>query len=96
MFSGTAVVARAYAATLGVLAMLTALARGAICGGGMDELLGVACVSLWAFAGVGYIVGSLGDWIVRESVEARIAAEIAADEASHDGPKGSAAPANPS
>ncbi|MBN2022711.1 MAG: hypothetical protein JW809_07935 [Pirellulales bacterium] len=72
--------AQTYAGILGLLAMLTAMARGALHHGGDESLMWSAWCGLWVFAGIGYVVGRMGDWIVRESVQARIAVEIAAEE----------------
>ena len=65
---------------LGPLAMLTAVLHGIIHGGGVESTLGRAWLALWAFAGLGYVMGSLGEWFVGESVQARIADEIAAEQ----------------
>jgi hypothetical protein len=74
-------VARIYAGILGPLAMLTAVIHGILHGGGVESVLVIAWLGFWAFAGLGYVIGSLGEWIVAESVRARIADEIAAEQA---------------
>jgi hypothetical protein len=74
-------VARIYAGILGPLAMLTAVIHGSIHGGGVESTLGMAWLGLWAFAGLGFVMGSLGEWVVGESVQARIADEIAVEQA---------------
>ena len=61
--------------------MATAMAHGFAHAASVESTLAVAASALWGFAIVGYVVGSLGEWIVKESVQARIADEIAAEPA---------------
>ena len=78
---GVRLVARIYAGILGPLAMVTAIAHGLVHGWGAETTLWTAWLSLWAFALLGFVLGSLGEWMVEQSVRARIAVEIAAEEA---------------
>lgn len=68
--------ARIYAGILGLLAMLVSLVRGLALGGGSDEMLWDAWLSLIVFALIGAVIGWLGERIVRDSVSSRILAEI--------------------
>ena len=78
---GVCLVARVYAGILGPLAMVTAIAHGLVHRSGTESTLWTAWLSLWTFALLGFVLGSLGGWMVEQSVRARIAAEIAAEEA---------------
>lgn len=71
--------ARIYAGILGPLAMMTAMAHGMLRGADIESTLVAAGCALWGFAALGYGLGALGEWIVREAVEARIADEINAE-----------------
>ncbi len=74
---------RNYAGTLGLLAFATTIARGIVEGGSGGATLGMACLYLFVFAGIGGILGSLAGRIVEESVRAKMNAEIEAYEAGH-------------
>lgn len=74
--------ARIYAGILGLVALLTSLALGIYHGEATDTMLFSAWLCLWGFAAVGYGAGSIAGWIVRESVHARIASELAEEEVS--------------
>ena len=69
-----------FAGTLGLLAFLSCLIRGFIHGSGPQETVGTACLAMTAFAAVGLILGHLAERTVKESVEQRVAAELAAEE----------------
>jgi len=71
-------VGRAYSGVLGHVAFLASLARGCIQGGSTQAVLLHAWLSLLAFAAIGYVVGRLAGWIVEESVQAKLAAELEA------------------
>jgi hypothetical protein len=74
-------VARIYAGVLGLLAFLTSLALGLLRAGDPDMVIWTAWCSLWVFAAAGYVLGAIAARTVDESVEARIAAELAAEQA---------------
>ncbi|MGO8690755.1 MAG: hypothetical protein ACLQLG_14120 [Thermoguttaceae bacterium] len=69
--------ARSYAGILGPLAFLTVLARGLLGGGGTEPVLYQAWLSLLAFAALGCVIGWFAERTVRDSVNGRIAAELA-------------------
>jgi hypothetical protein len=71
-------VARLYAGILGLLAFLTNLIRGMVHGYGAESTLWSACLSMALFAVVGVVLGGLARWIVEDSVNSRLAAELAA------------------
>ncbi len=72
--------ARLYAGILGLLAFLTNLIRGMVHGYGAESTLWSACLGMALFAVVGVILGGIARWIVEDSVNSRIAAELAAQE----------------
>lgn len=69
---------RAYSGVLGHVGFLTSLARGLVQGGSTQSVLLQAWLSLLAFAAIGYVVGRLAGWVVEESVQAKLSAELAA------------------
>lgn len=73
---------RTFAGILGPLAFLTITARGLLCGESADTLLWAAWLGLWIFAAIGGIAGWIASRTVEESVRARVAAELAAQEKS--------------
>ena len=70
--------ARTYAGILGPLAFFTVLARGILGGGGSETVLFDAWCSLLVFAVLGCVIGWFAERTVDESVNGRIAAELAA------------------
>jgi hypothetical protein len=74
-------VARTYAGILGPLAFLIALARGILAGGGTDSVLWTAWSCLVAYAAIGAVTGWLAERTVEDSVNGRIAAELATQKA---------------
>ena len=72
--------ARLYAGILGLLAFLPNLIRGMVHGYGAESTLWSACLSMALFAVVGVVLGGLARWIVEDSVNSRVAAELAARE----------------
>ena len=68
--------ARQYAGTLGLLALLVSLLRGILAGGASPATLCTAWFGLLAFAVVGAVIGWLAERIVRESVSGRILSEL--------------------
>jgi hypothetical protein len=57
------------------------LARGLLVGGGAQATLLQAWIALLVFAALGHVIGRLASWIVQESVQDKVAAELAAHEA---------------
>jgi hypothetical protein len=74
-------VGRSYAGVLGPVAFLTMIARGVLGGGGSQTTLLHAWIALLLFASLGHVIGRLASWIVQESVQDKVAAELAAHEA---------------
>jgi hypothetical protein len=72
---------RTYSGCLGLIAMLTMLARGALQGAATAEVVWQAWLALWCFAAIGLVAGRLAEWMVDESVRARISEELARREA---------------
>ncbi len=70
--------ARIYCGILGLLAFLTTLIRGWIHGGDTESILRTAWLSLLLFSVIGLVIGWIAARIVEESVNARLAAELAA------------------
>ncbi len=82
--------ARDYAGILGLLAMLTSLARGVMHGGEAESVVPTAWCGLLLFSAIGYVVGWVAERTVADSVSERIAAELANDQ--QDATPQSAAP----
>ena len=78
---------RSYAGILGSLAFLTTVIRGWIAGAGAEQTLFQAALSMLTLAVIGAIVGALAGWIVKDSVETKIAAELEAQEAAAKTPQ---------
>jgi hypothetical protein len=73
-------VGRRYAGILGLLAFSTSVLRAAIQGAGPDALL-TATIQLFAFAAAGWIVGTIAEQTIEQSVRTRFEAELKAAEA---------------
>lgn len=74
-----------YAGILGPLAFLIVMARSLFGGGGTESTLLLACVCLFVFAGIGYIVGRIADNIVFEAVQVKFDEELRTrEEANHE------------
>jgi hypothetical protein len=73
-------VARLYGGVLGLLAFLTSLIRGMVHGYGAESTLWSACLGMALFAVVGVVLGGIARWIVEDSVNSRLTAELAAQE----------------
>jgi hypothetical protein len=67
---------RSYAGILGPLAFATAVARGLVEGQGAEATL-QACLAMFAFAALGYVLGRAAALIVDDSVRAGFRAELA-------------------
>ena len=64
------VMARSYAACLGLIAFVICIIRGLIISNSPDGTLSHALVMLLVFAPVGYFLGWIADGLIRQSVEA--------------------------
>ncbi len=69
--------ARAYSGVLGAMAITFVILRGLLFGMLADEILGLCLVVFTVFATIGYVIGSIADQTVCESVEKRFRSEIA-------------------
>ncbi|MGN6133141.1 MAG: hypothetical protein ACTHOU_01530 [Aureliella sp.] len=69
--------ARAYSGVLSAMAVVFVILRGLLLGMLPDEILGMCLVVFAIFAAVGYVIGSIADRTVCESVENRFRSEIA-------------------
>ena len=74
---------RTYAGILGFLAFQAVVVRGLLRSAGTEATLWQASLALFAFALLGYVAGELAGWIVEESVQERIAADAAAQQAAN-------------
>ena len=81
-----------YAGILGLTAFATTALRGLIRGEG-GSVLFVAWVSLIAFAIVGYVIGAIAEWTIRQSVAQRIMRELDLSGAEESRPKSETATA---
>ena len=70
---------REFAGILGLVAFSTTVLRGAIAGEADSALLN-ATIHLFAFAASGWILGTIADSTIEQSVRARFAAEMQAAE----------------
>jgi hypothetical protein len=70
-------VAQLYCGILGLLSFLTTLFRGWIHGGDAESILRTAWLNLLLFSAIGLVIGWIAGRIVEESVNARLAAELA-------------------
>ena len=75
---------RTYAGVLGPVAFCTVVARGLIAGGEFESTMLLASISLFAFAAIGFVVGSIAETTILHSVIARCNAELEALEAEHE------------
>ena len=73
---------RSYAGVLGPIAFATLVFRGLLAGAGAEGTLLAATAGMVAFSAIGYIAGRVAEAVIRDSVQARVAAEIAAHEES--------------
>jgi len=74
-------VARIYAGVFSLLAFLTMLIHGLAHSADTIQIVLRAWVCLVVFAGIGYVIGWIAGRAVEESVNVRIAAEVAASQA---------------
>jgi len=68
---------RAYAGILGPLACAIVIARGVVSGSGVEATLLAACGGLFAFAALGYVVGQVADYLIRDSVRSQFQSAMA-------------------
>jgi hypothetical protein len=85
-------VGRRYGGVLGLLAFLTVIARGFVRGGGVEPTLFAAWLSLLAFVPLGCIVGRLAEWTLEESIRSKLAADLAARDATDSASPGKTNP----
>ena len=69
---------KTYAGILGCLAFSTTLFRGALAGISPDDVLLTATISLFAFAAIGWIVGSFAETTVVQAARTRFETELKA------------------
>ena len=62
---------RAYAGILGPLAFALVTVRGVVSGGGVEGTLLAASGALFMFAAVGYVAGSLAEFLIRDAVKSQ-------------------------
>ena len=66
---------RTYAGILGLLAFATVIARSLVRGGDLASSLLTASGALFAFAALGYIIGTIAERTIVEAIEFRFHAE---------------------
>lgn len=71
---------RHFAGILGLIAFLVVLTRGFVRGAGVSGTLEQALWLMFGFAFLGFILGSVAEWMVAESVRSRLEAEMEAHE----------------
>ena len=71
---------RIYAGVLGPLAFCTVIVRGLRGAEGAESTLGSAAIALAVFSAAGYLIGQTAQWVVEESVQEKIEAELAAED----------------
>lgn len=67
---------RTYAGILGPLAFATVLFRGLILGDGAEPTLKLAMICLFAFSGLGVVIGRIAEATILESVKTRFDHEL--------------------
>ena len=72
---------RKYAGILGPISFGTVIARSVIQGGDADSALMVACATLFAFAAIGYIVGTIAERTIVEAIQVKFHAKWQATDA---------------
>ena len=70
---------RIYAGTLGWVALVTLIARGLMHGSAAGQSMLYAAGAMFAFAGLGWIAGSIAESTVAESVRRQFDKEVAAN-----------------
>lgn len=65
-----------YARVLGPLAFGVVVVRGELHGWSLDSTIICACISLFAFAAIGYMAGLIAETTLQRSVSERFAAEV--------------------
>jgi hypothetical protein len=69
-------VARQYAGILGLVAFVTVVVRGIAGGDGAHGTILTAVLSMFAFAAIGSIAGTIAEGIVRDAITAKMLAEV--------------------
>jgi hypothetical protein len=73
--------ARTFAGILGLLAFATVLARSLIHNTDYGNAIWQASVMLFAFAGLGFALGLVAQWLIDDSVRGRLTNEITVNSA---------------
>jgi hypothetical protein len=68
--------ARTYAGILGLLAFATVVARSLIHDTAGGQAIWQASLTLFGFAGIGYVLGLMAQWILDDSIRGRLTIEI--------------------
>jgi hypothetical protein len=68
---------RSYAGILGLVAFATCVARGVIAQNGASAIFPLAAASLFLFAGLGYVLGSIAEQAIASDLKGRMAEEMA-------------------
>ena len=72
---------RTYAGIMGTLGFFTVTSRAVLHNAGAEQSLLTAVLAMFGLAGVGYVLGSIAQSTVEESVRTQIAGELVAQEA---------------
>lgn len=67
---------RDYAGVLGPVAFATVVGRGVLAGGSVDTTIKTAGLCLFAFAALGWVLGTLADRVLLQAIEVRFNAEL--------------------
>ena len=71
---------RTYAGILGPISVGVVVARCLVQGGSVESALYAAPLALFAFAFIGYIIGSIAERTIVEAIEAKFHAQLRAEE----------------
>ncbi|MEK6247765.1 MAG: hypothetical protein N2C12_06265 [Planctomycetales bacterium] len=74
---------RTDAGTLGLLAFVTVVTRALRHGAAVETTLLTASLCLFGFTLIGYVLGAMAQWIVEDSVQTQVTAELTAQEAAN-------------
>ncbi|MEX0793868.1 MAG: hypothetical protein WD045_12080 [Pirellulaceae bacterium] len=67
---------RTYGGILGLVAFATVIGRGMVALSSIESVVLIACVAMFLFVGLGWIVGNIAARIVDESVRQKVNAEL--------------------
>ena len=71
---------RAYAGVMGPLAYAAVVAQGVVTQGSLVATLQTACLCLFGFAALGYLIGQIADRAITESVRFQLLTDLKARE----------------